>query len=396
MYLPREIAQKFEKVEAHYPITAIVGPRQAGKTTFLKEQGKGKKTRYVTLDDPEVQQIFDRDIKKFEQAYLEGNDITIIDEVHQGKDAGQKLKYLADQRHHLWISSSSELLLAKEVLSWLVGRVTIIELYQFSLEEFVEATQDPVTPEALSRNIWEHICYGGYPRVVISSDQEIKKNMLKDIGQTLILKDVARTFQIQNIVELEKMAYLAAHSVGSIINHQKIGAEIGLSFESTNKYLDAMEKSYVIRRVYPFFTNKAKEITKQPKLYFIDTGLRNSIANEFNLEVTGQMFENYVLCELIKAGYRVRYWRTKNKAEVDFVIEKEGKIIPIEVKLKQNTPTIERSFRAFLETYKIEKGYVVYYQGNEAEFLIGNTKIKATNIRNLIKELKVAKIEKIQ
>ena len=104
-----------------------------------------------------------------------------------------------------------------------------------------------------------------------------------------------------------------------------------------------MEKSYLIYRVTPFFSNKKKEIVKQPKLYFVDTGLRNIIAKEFDSNIDGKLFENYVLTELLKIGLAPKYWRTKNKTEVDFIVEFENKVIPIEVKLQAEVGKIEKS-----------------------------------------------------
>ncbi|MFZ2412025.1 MAG: DUF4143 domain-containing protein, partial [Candidatus Methanoperedens sp.] len=169
--------------------------------------------------------------------------------------------------------------------------------------------------------------------------------------------------------------------------YENISRDISLSFQTLKKYLDAMEKSYVIIRVPPFYTNKNKEITKQPKIYFVDTGLRNAVAKAFSTEITGNLFENYVLLELIKMGFAPKYWRTKSKAEVDFVIEKDNMIIPIEVKINAEPGRIKRSMRSFIETYQPEMALVVAYKGEKGEMKVNGCKVIFTDALGMRKLL---------
>jgi len=389
MYTEREIKERFRKLSSAYPVVALVGARQSGKTTFLKEQIKNLNASYLSFDDPDIKELFDADVKKFEIQHIEGKAISILDEVQYCKDAGQKLKYLADKGRKLWITSSSEIILGKEVLSYLVGRVSIIRLYPFSLHEFlISKSQKETTKKILERNIWEHLSFGGYPKVVNTEDIELKKTILKDLYETMILKDIARTFSIEDLKSLEDFTKYLALNIGNLVSYEAISKNIGLSFQTIKKYLDAMEKSYLIIRIQPFFTNKTKEIKKQPKVYFLDTGLRNIVSKNFEAEFEGKIFENYVLSELIKLGLQVKYWRTKSKAEVDFVIEKDNEIIPIEVKLNQDK--IEKSLYSFIETYKPKKAFIVTYRGEEKkekEVKVSGCKIMFTDIIGLRKFL---------
>jgi hypothetical protein len=141
--------------------------------------------------------------------------------------------------------------------------------------------------------------------------------------------------------------YLAINT-GGILSYQNVTQILSLSFRTFKRYLDALERSYLVIRVPPFFKNKTKEIVKSPKVFFLDTGLRNVIARSFPTELDGALFENYVLTELIKMGLVVKYWRTKSNAEVDFVVETDNGIIPIEVKLKAGPDRIERGMRSFI------------------------------------------------
>lgn len=380
MYIEREIKEKFSKLVKIYPIVALVGARQAGKTTFLKEQIKKINSSYLLFDDPDIRDLFEEDIKKFEAQNIEGRDISVFDEVQYVKDAGKKLKYLADKDRKIWITSSSEIILSKEVLSFLVGRVSIIRLYPFSLQEFLNLKgQKEFTKKMLERSMGEHITFGGYPKVVLTEDIELKKTLLKDLYDTMILKDIARTFQIEDLKSLEDFTKYISLNIGGLISYENISKNMKISFQTLKKYLDAMEKSYLIIRVLPFFRNKLKEITKQPKIYFIDTGLRNIISKKFDSEIDGKLFENYVLSEFIKLGLLVKYWRTKSKAEVDFVIEKDSEIIPVEVKIKPDY-TIERSLRSFIEAYKPKKAFIIFYKGERKEISVNGCKIIFTDI----------------
>ncbi len=388
IYIEREVKKAFERASKASNIAAVVGARQAGKTTFLKEQMKRLNSSYVLFDDPDARSLFEEDVKKFEKQYSEGYDLTVLDEVQYCRDAGTKLKYLADKGRKIWITSSSEVILGKNILSYLVGRISVIRLYPFSLLEFLSAKgQKEFTPAILQRNVWEHMVYGGYPRAVMAGDIETKKMILKDLYDTMILKDAARTFSIEDVRSLEEFSRYLSLNIGRLITYENISSNIKLSFQTLKKYLDALEKSYLIARVQPFYSNKTKEITKQPKIYFVDTGLRNSVAKAFAAEPDGSLFENYVFTELLKLGLYPKYWRTKSKAEVDFVVEENGKIIPIEVKLAAEPGKIERSLRSFIEAYKPKRALVVAYKGTKGKMKVGNCSVEFTDVHGMRQSL---------
>jgi len=384
MYVEREIKNKFDKIIKSYNMVAVVGARQAGKTTFLKKQMEQSKSKYILFDDPDVRSLFDDDVKKFELQYLEGYDLSVLDEVQSCKDAGRKLKYLVDSGRKLWITSSSEVILGKEILSYLVGRISIVKLYPFSFEEFLNAKeQKEMSTVVAQRLMWEHMQYGGYPKVVLTNDYEMKKTILSDLYETMLLKDVARTFSIDDIRSLEEFAKYLALGTGAIISYGELSNSLKMSFRTIKKYLDAMEKSYFIARVYPYYTNKLKEIVKQPKLYFIDTGLRNIIAKSFDVKSDGKLFENYVFTEMLKLGIIPKYWRTKTKTEVDFIVEKNNAVIPIEVKLSAEPGKIERGLRSFIEKYKPKTALVLTYKGKHGDMNVNGCKVYFIDVNDL-------------
>lgn len=381
MYIERGLKKKFDMLRGISNIIAVVGARQAGKTTFLREQARGVKSSYMLFDDPEVRGVFEEDIKKFERLYVEGQNISILDEVQYCKDAGSKLKYLADMGHKIWMTSSSEIILAKDVLSYLVGRVSILRMYPFSLAEFLASNPlGTATKTAARRSLWEHMLYGGYPRVVVADGTEAKKAILANLYETMIMKDVAMAFSVEDMKSLEAFAAYLSFSVGDLISYGNISNSLDVSFRTIKKYFDAMERSYIIKRVEPLFANKTKEITKQPKVYFIDSGMRNAIARSFPAEPDGKLFENYVFSELTKLGFSPKYWRTKTGAEVDFIIEKGREVIPIEAKLKAEQGKVERSLRSFIEIYKPKRAFLVNYRGSAGKMKVNGCDVIFTDV----------------
>jgi len=389
MYVERELKVSFGKLVPVYGVIAVVGPRQSGKTTFLKEEAKKLESGYLLFDDPDVRNMFEADIKKFELQFMQKK-LSVFDEIQSCRNAGRNLKYLADSGKKIWLTSSSEAILSKQVLSFLVGRVSILRLYSFSLQEFFLAKNiRESTPLMMERLVFEHATYGGYPKVVLAEDIELKKTILKDLHETMLLKDVSQTFSIENFNALEAFAKYLALNTGNLTAYDDISKRLNLSFQTVKKYFDAMEKSYLIKRITPFYSNKTKELAKQPKTFFIDTGLKNWIAKTFNSELDGKTFENYVFTELLKAGFLPKYWRTKSKQEIDFIIEKEKELIPIEVKLNANTEKIELNLRSFIEEYHPKNAFMVSFKEKQASLkTYKNCKIHFVNTQNLIKQLK--------
>ncbi|MDP2973444.1 MAG: ATP-binding protein [Candidatus Diapherotrites archaeon] len=391
MLVPRDAEGSFRKLDAIFKIVAVIGPRQAGKTTFLREQmAKAREVEYVSLDDLSAKALFDSDIKKFEQQYLEKNKTTIIDEAQYGKDAGIKLKHLADSGYKLWVTASSQAILEASVLSYLTGRVGILTLYNFSLSEFLSAKgQKSYVDSILQRHVWEHAVYGGYPQAVLAESQDDKKTILKNLFTTALLKDTFMAFGIDDQGMLERLAKYLAANIGAEINYDSISKKLGISTPTVQKYMDALEKSYLISRVRPFFTNKGIELVKQPKLYFNDTGLRNAVMDAFpqELESEGKIFENYALNELQKAGFTPNYWKSKSKAEVDFIVQKGNAVIPIEVKL-YSEGKVEKSLRAFIEKYKPKKALILVFKGKKGKTTLKGCEIITTTIDEIPKQLK--------
>jgi predicted AAA+ superfamily ATPase len=384
VYVERGIKERFDRLAKTGDMIALVGPRQSGKTTFLQHQMVRADATYVLFDRPLPRRVFEEDVEKFEMEFVSGHELAVLDEVQYCEGAGRNLKYLVDNGNWLWITSSSERVLAREVLSHLVGRVHVMRLLPFDMDEYMRARGHKVRDGAiLERAVWEHMLYGGYPQVVLTDDVRTKRDLLESLFETMVLKDVALTFSIDKVTELDRLIRYLSLTPGGPLNVQSLCDNLDLSAPSLEKYLDALEKSYMIFRVPPFFTNKLKEIVKQPKVFFVDTGLRNSIAGDVPSEPTGHMFENYVFSELMKLGHRPKYWRSRGGAEVDFVVETGGEVIPIEAKLKVAPGRVGRGLSSFISTYGPSRALVVGYRVERGSMRSKGARVEFTDVAGM-------------
>jgi predicted AAA+ superfamily ATPase len=390
MYVERDIEKELLEVQKTTSI-ALIGPRQAGKTTLLKNMlSKFENGVYLSFDDPDVLELFNDDIKRFCTRYLEGKTLAVLDEVQYGKDSGRKIKYLIDVAGiNVWLTGSSEYVLSKETLAPLVGRVALFSLYPFSLSEMLRIRGVSYGSEKeKGRAIEEHMLFGGYPRIVLEESIEGKKTLLKSILKLILEKDVSLVLGLRPEEESEiiKVAKVLSLYSGNIVNFTNISAATQIEYKKVKKYASALEMAYLVKFVQPFFTNKLKEIVKAPKVFFIDTGIRNSLLSDFRSERPdiGALFENYVFSELIKMGFEPKYWQSKAGTEIDFIIESDG-LIGIEAKYGR-VERVSRGVRAFIDAYKPKK--VIILSSTEKTEMVNKTEVIFTGIENLKQILK--------
>lgn len=356
MYVERELERKIIDKLSAPEIIAIFGARQVGKTTLLRRIHESIEGRKIFLDfeDPEIVGLFDEDIKTFARLYVENNDFVFLDEFQYSQKGGKNLKYLYDTfKKKFIISGSSSLELTIKLPSYLVGRIFILELFPFSLKEYFnyrarsefEVSREKVKQfepipnsihNILIRLLDEFIIFGGYPRVVITENMEEKTEILKNLLLTYLSRDVRGFFRIATDYPFNRLMKAIALQIGNLINYSELSRLSGAVHREVKNYLSILEETYIIKLIKPFFRNKRTEIVKNPKVYFIDNGLRNMVVRNFQELSTrvdsGALIENTVGAELLKQGYEIKFWKSKGGAEVDFVIEERGQLIPIEVK----------------------------------------------------------------
>ena len=386
MYVKRDLEDKIFRYLDSPEIIAVLGARQVGKTTLLKQiyQNVPEPKVFLDFEDPEILELFEEDIKAFARLHVEGNRFVFIDEFQYSQDGGRKLKFLYDRYHQktkFLISGSSSLEISLKTVSFLVGRIFIFELYPFSFEEVLRAkdpklarlfSEETLLPSSLHKKLLsffeEYSLYGGYPRVVLARDEEEKREVLKNIFVTYLLKDIKGFFRLATENHLQKLVKALALQIGNLIRYQELAQLAELSLPVLKKHLAILEETYIIKFLKPFYTNRRLEIVKNPKVYFWDTGLRNHLVRDFRpfseRPDKGALVENAVGLELLKKGLELNYWRTKSGAEVDFVLP-EHPPVPIEVKAGL-AQTPGKSFLSFLRRYSPERAFL-FHEGEPAQ-----------------------------
>lgn len=395
IYIERNLEGKIKKYLKRKEIIAIVGARQCGKTTLMKHIFNGlKNAKFITFEDREILEDFNNDVKLFIEKYVRGINFLFIDEFQYAKEGGKQLKFIYDtQDTKIIISGSSSIDLSVQGLKYLVGRIFIFTLTPLSFGEFLKY-KDPSTyrlfgslhPSA-SAIRWtnkaydEYLLYGGYPEVALAKNEKERIEILKNIYNVYLLRDIREILQIADDSKLIKLIKALSLQMGNLINYQELSSLTEYSYPELKRYLNILRNTFICIESRPFFTNKRKELVKAPKFYFLDNGFRNVVIGNFQYlnerPDVGALNESFVASEIFKKEIQLNYWRTNAGAEVDFVVEKKSKMIPIEVKTKLNKPRYGKSMKNFISEYKSEKGFVL------SRDYVDKAKVLGKNIRFL-------------
>lgn len=397
-------------------ITIIVGPRQAGKTYLMEEleqelAKKGERTLFLNLDLDR-----DRPLATSQETLLHNIRIEIgkekgyvfIDEIQRKENAGLFLKGLYDMKlpYKFIVSGSGSLELKEKIKESLPGRKRLFELLTVSFEEFVDFKLDykysnrlaeylKLRPQNATQMLKEYLNFGGYPKVVISQTLEEKTAAINDIYQSYLERDIAGLLHVQKTDSFTNLVRVLASQAGNLVNIAELSSTLGISMPTVKEYLWYIEKTYIAQKVTPFYRNIRKEISKAGRYYFIDLGLKNYSMNQFGTVAiisppSGFTFENFVFRMLKDRLYStpttMHFWRTQDKAEVDFVLQSGMEVIPIEVKYKRMEKVeITRSYRSFLARYKPKNGYIVHL-GEEREIQVDDTLIHLIPFYRLVEK----------
>src|SRR3989344_2310023 len=395
MLIKRALYSQIQKHLSSKEITLIIGSRQAGKTTLMEMlqeelKRKGEKTIFLNLDlDVDLPSFKNQDklLQRIALEIGESGGYVFIDEIQRKENAGLFLKGLYDMKlpYKFIVSGSGSTELKEKIHESLPGRKRLFELYTLSFEEFVhfkteykyttdgESFRDlasvfDVFKEKAEQYLEEYLNFGGYPKVVLAETTEEKRGAVADIYQSFLEKDMSILLNIQKIESVVELVRVLAFQVGNLVNVAELSGTLGISVQTVKEYLWYLEKTYITSKVTPYSKNLRKEITKAPTYYFVDLGLRNYAANQFGNATTlpdGFLFENFVY-NSVKAHLHVtpttiHFWRTQDKAEVDFVLNTGTEVIPVEVKYSHlKSPELSRSFRSFLTKYKPTKAFIVH------------------------------------
>jgi uncharacterized protein len=373
MHIPRAMEAEIKKYIDRKEIIAVIGPRQSGKTTLINKILESReKVKKITLDDIEARNLFENNTDAFIELHVKGYKYLFIDEIQYSGKSGKILKYIYDTENiKIFISGSSAPEISIKSLKHLVGRVFIYELLPLSFQEFLEHKDKKLSAlltkgktagleKQFNKLLDEFVTYGGYPEAVLASDEKEKQLILKNIYNTYFLREIREIFGVSEDYKIANLLKALSLQAGNIISYSELAETTGMKSYETKKFLNILEKTYIAKETLNFHTNKRQELKKSPKIYFHDTGLRNTAINNYSKERTdkGALLENFAFTELTKKGIDAKYWRTKTGAEADFVIEKNSAIIPIEIKAALSKPTIGKSLHSFIEKYKPEKAYI--------------------------------------
>lgn len=363
----RKIRKRIEEKLFQGKIIVILGPRQSGKTTlsktiieFYKEKGQYYNCELLDIRNHLVQrrpELLYEKIKNFK--------IVVLDEAQTVENIGLILKNFTDTYPDIQIiaTGSSSFDLANKINEPMTGRTYEFMLYPLSYGE------------TENKNLDDLLTYGMYPGI-ISASQNDKLDRLQNITTNYLYKDIFNFEQIRKPVVFEKLAITLAREVGSQISTERLAKILDTNKNTIERYIALLEQAFIIKRLYSFSRNLTSEIKKSYKVYFLDIGLRNSLASDVISPSkridNGKIFENFFIIERLKfmqnnGHYPSHYfWRTYNKNEVDLVELDEGQINAFECKYKKEN--ITTSLHKFNLIYKDSKIYLVNKE-NFKEFL---------------------------
>lgn len=358
MYIHRILEKSINKLSKQFKVILVTGARQVGKSTLLKHCDSER--NYVTLDDYKAREMALNDPELFLQRYKTP---LIIDEIQYAPSLLSYIKIRvdsSDEKGQYWLTGSQQFHMMKNVTESLAGRVAIIDLKGLSLKELDNLEQVPFLPsteyiEEMRKtskthdltNIYEIIWKGAYPE--LNSNPETDwETFYNSYLRTYIERDIKDLNAVKNEMDFLKFLRILASRTGQMLDYTDISKEVGVSSPTIKSWVSILISSNIVYLLQPYYTNLGNRIVKTPKIYFLDTGLCSYLTNWDNPQVlesgamSGVIFETFVISEVIKSYTHnakepnIYYYRDKEKKEIDLIIEKNGKLFPIEIKKATN------------------------------------------------------------
>ena len=378
MVIKREIESELKSYAKQFPVVAVLGPRQSGKTTIVQETFK--KHLYFSLEDTNTRDAARSDPKLFIESKLNKHGV-IIDEVQYVPDLFSYIQIAADNHEkpgYFILTGSQNYLLNQSISQSLAGRVGILTLLPLSVGELQASSLRP-------DNISELMYKGQYPRVYARNVQP--KALYPSYIQTYVERDVR---QIKNVTDLnlfQTFIRLCAGRIGQLLNLTSLSNDCGISVNTAKEWISLLASSYIIFLLQPHHKNFSKRLIKSPKLYFYDTGLACSLLRMESAEqlhthyIRGNLFESFIVSEFLKyllnRGLQpnLYFWRDRSGHEVDILIETAEKLVPVEIK---SGKTINSSFFDGLKYWNDlakaapENGFLIYSGDENQQRSVGN------------------------
>lgn len=339
------IPRAYEPLNAHLQpnkVLVIYGPRRVGKTTLLQRflDQTTLRCKLVSGDDIRVQHTLSSQDFQQIQAFVEGYDLLAVDEAQAIPNIGLGLKILVDQVPGLRViaTGSSSFELAGQVGEPLTGRKRTLTLYPVAQSELLGQHNRFELRERLA----DFLVYGTYPEVLLAATSAEKAAVLAEIAGSYLLKDVLALERVKSSRTLIDLLRLLAFQVGSEVSLSELASGLGVDTRTVQRYIDLLEKAFVLFRLGGFSRNLRQEVVRKAKYYFFDNGIRNAVIAQFNpldqRNDVGALWENFVLVERMKRrAYAPIYanayfWRTYEQQEIDLVEERDGRLWGYELK----------------------------------------------------------------
>ena len=355
----------------HNKAIILIGARQVGKSTLLEqiltdlpEDITEKQVLKINCDDPEQQKFLENANLANLPQQLAGKRVVVVDEAQRIQGVGIKLKLITDNFKdiQLLITGSSSFMLQGKLNEPLTGRKFEYHLYPFSTQEIYDDGGLILTRQTFE----SRLIYGSYPDVVMGIDNP--RDILMNLSGSYMYQDLLSMEGVRRPVLLEKLLVALALQVGNEVSYNELAQTIGTDNKTMEKYVDLLEKCYIIFRLNGLSRNIRNELKKTKKIYFYDNGVRNAIIQQFNpIEMRndmGALWENFFISERIKYNHyngkyaNIYFWRTKEQQEVDYIEECDGTMTAFE--MKWNTKKGRTTFpKPFLESYNIKETVVI-------------------------------------
>lgn len=375
MIILRKHLENIRKYLLPNKVVVIYGPRRVGKTTILTNFLKDHKEPYLLLngDDLEVRErVNTESIEKLKNLVGESR-LLVIDEAQKIKNIGVNLKIIVDHIKNIKVivTGSSSFDLANQIGEPLVGRAYTLLLYPLAQLE-IKSMESPVETKS---NLASRLIYGSYPEIIVTKDNSIREKNLREIINSYLYKDILELEGIKRSGKIYRLLQLLAFQIGKEVSLSELGRQLEMNKNTVERYIDLLEKNFVVKRLSGFSRNLRKEVSKNSRYYFLDNGIRNAIIGNFNViqsrDDIGMLWENYIIIERMKKqeysaiSANNYFWRTYDRKEIDLVEERGGKLYGYEIKWGGK---LSKPPKDWLATYK-NASFEVINQDNYLNFI---------------------------
>lgn len=372
--IERSITEEIERLMFRGKAILIMGPRQVGKSTLLTRLLKGsEKPLILNGDEADVREMLGNTTSTRLRKIIANHKLIVIDEAQRVANIGLTIKLFTDQIKEVQViaTGSSALELNSSIQEPLTGRKFEFTLFPISFTEMVN--YHGLIEE--KRQISHRLVFGYYPEVVNSTGME--KKLLKLLADSYLYKDLLALGQLKKPALLEKIVRALALQIGSEISYHELSQTVGADNQTVERYIDLLQKAYVVFVIPAYSRNVRNEIKKGKKIFFYDNGIRNAVIGDFsNIEKrsdTGMLWENYLMSERLKfSTYQEMdvsrfFWRTRQQQEIDYLEDREGKLYAYE--FKWNPRAKAKIPRTFLNAYPNSEAFLVHRENYE-DFLM--------------------------